>query len=148
MQALLQLISNVKNLQPTDCMGEFFSMSVSHRIYVLDLNRLGQLYYKGVDSRGLLLGHYAAYTLRVKEDPMLAHVTLKETGDFYNSFQLKTHKNYIEIEADTMKGSTDLMDEWGENILGLTEESQEMLSDYMIRNNFKDVIQQKILNNI
>lgn len=144
MEALLELISNVKKLNRDNGFSEFFNGNWKHKTYVLDLNRLGQLYYKGIDASGLLLGHYAAYTLRTKEDPMLSHVTLKETGDFYSTFDLKVHKAHLEIEADTMKGNTDLMDEWGVDILGLTEESKEMLSNYMLDNGYAEIIKEKI----
>jgi hypothetical protein len=144
-EAIEELIKNVKKLRPEKCMTEFFASNWRHKLYVLDLNRLGQLYYKGIDAKGLLLGHYAKYTLQTKQDPMLSHVTLKETGEFYQSFQLKVHRTFMEITANTKKGNDDLAVEWGEYILGLTEESKEMLSGYMLDNNIKDVVQQKIL---
>ena len=56
---------------------------------------------------------------------------------------LKLNKDSFEIIADTNKGDTDLLQEWGRDILGLTDENLQRLID-KIRTELREVIRQKI----
>ena len=59
------------------------------------------------------------------------------------SFRIKLNKDSFEIIADTNKGDTDLLQEWGRDILGLTDENLQRLID-KIRTELREVIRQKI----
>lgn len=100
--------------------------------YIIDLNTGEQLYDKGIDSTGKRLdagrNGYAAFTITEKErkGQPIDRITLKDTGEFYNSFKCKwdsSGSGSIKITADTMKESGDLLTQWGKDILGLDEES-------------------------
>lgn len=106
---------------------------------IISLNTNTQLYRQGVDSTGKSLDDiggrytstgtgYSPYTTKIKEEKgqPYDHVTLKDTGIFYASFKcvwLAENDGTIQIKANTIKDHTDLLKEWGKDILGLTPES-------------------------
>ena len=97
--------------------------------FVLDLNRIEQLYKRGIDSEGVTLetigGAYSDLTVAIKQTKgqPTDRVTLKDTGDFYESFQLIVKGNMIEIDADPIKEGVSLEVRWGSDIIGLSENS-------------------------
>jgi len=101
------------------------------KAFILRLNRQ-QLYNKGEDSKGESLGEYSPFTIeekRSKGQPF-DRITLFDSGEFYNSFYIKVSGNEIEILSDPIKDDgTNLLREFGEDILGLTEEDQDKLSE-------------------
>lgn len=121
------------------------------RELIIELNTGEQLYDRGIDSTGKRLdeigGGYAPYTILLKE--MKAQptdrVTLKDTGAFYRSFKVILNgQNEIEIIANTMKESTDLIKEWGRDIIGLTDRNLQKVID-MAREIIQDIIEDAIL---
>lgn len=108
--------------------------------FVISENIWRQLYEQGVDSKGHFLGHYQPSTILIKKDAEKSHITLKETGAFYESFKGKIRFGEIEIDADGRKGSDNLFEIWGEDILGLTDEGKERLIELMINENLKEVV--------
>jgi hypothetical protein len=103
---------------------------------ILDLNRLNQLFKKGEDSLGTNLNSmtqsgfgYAASTKRDKRRKNLptGHVTLFDTGDFYKSFRLIVRPTYLDITANPNKEDSNLFDDFGDDIVGLSEESKDLL---------------------
>lgn len=104
--------------------------------YIVELNTENQLFDKGVDSKGRLLdeigGGYSPYTIELKKakGQPTDRVTLKDTGDFYRSFKafLDSGKD-ITIYADAIKDTTDLVQEWGANIIGLNKDSLILLKN-------------------
>ena len=104
--------------------------------FITDLNTKVQLFDMGEDSRGVELmavgGTYAPSTIRIKQKKRQPtnRITLKDTGDFYKTFDVVVNNNAsFRIEADTMKGGQNLEDRWGEDIVGLQEESIELVLD-------------------
>ena len=52
------------------------------------------------------------------------HITLRDTGEFYESFKVVPLLRGFRIEADPDKGGGDnLFDDFGEDIVGLSEEN-------------------------
>lgn len=144
MQALFDLVNNIKALDEKQVFSDYFNSRPEAKLFVLDLNRWNQLYQRGVDSKGKSLGMYAPYTLEHKKDPMLDHVTLHEEGNFYRTFEVTVHYGTLEIEANTDKPFGDLADMYGEDIVGLTPESCAELSEFMLEGLIED-IEEKIL---
>lgn len=99
--------------------------------YILDLIREDQLFNQGVDSDGDIIGYYSEWTEMMNPDKKAGTpYTLKDTGKFYESMIIYIYDNLIEIDADPIKKNekgeeTNLFYEYGENIVGLTEENQE-----------------------
>jgi hypothetical protein len=107
---------------------------------IIELNTQGQLYEKGVDSLGVSLGNYAATTIegtaqfagRAERGLRFDHITLFDTGDFYKSFKViirNESDSFFFIDADPVKEDTNLFQEWGEDIVGLTQESIDVLNE-------------------
>ena len=111
---------------------------------ILDMNRSDQLFEDRVNSLGVSLadigGGYSpateqmnlgitfsykgkTHTKRAGDAP-----TLYDSGDFYESFTITFGADYFEINADPIKDDgTNLFQEWGEDVLGLTEENFDIL---------------------
>lgn len=120
---------------------------------ILDLNRYNQLYEKGIDSEGKTLKEiggsrltssgYSPATVRIKEEKgqKTDNITLNDTGAFYGSFTIILGDQEFYIEADPLKDDgTDLFKEWGEDILGLTDESKEILIPFILEEIIPEVI--------
>lgn len=105
---------------------------------IIEMNTQEQLFQKGVDSKGIPLmdigGSYSFVTKDIKDflGQPIDRITLKDTGDFYKSWNVKILADTIFIEADTIKDGDDLRQRWGNDILGLTEESKQKLINYAI----------------
>lgn len=105
---------------------------------MIELNTIEQLYKKGIDSTGDSIGEYQPATIegtsrfkgKIEKGQPYDRVTLKDTGDFYNSFRIYIDSNFdLIVKADTIKEGIDLLDQWGKDILGLTDESLVVLRD-------------------
>jgi hypothetical protein len=97
--------------------------------YILDLIRNDQLFSQGIDSDGDIIGYYSEWTELMNPDKKAGTpYTLKDTGAFYESMIIYIYDNLIEIDADPIKKDekgeeTNLFYEYGENIIGLTDEN-------------------------
>jgi hypothetical protein len=91
--------------------------------FVLDLNT-GQLYEEGRRADGVSLGEYSPFTIRLKQlkGQRTDHVTLKDEGDFHQSFFLRIGERSFEIDASDEK-KDELLDKYGDAVLGLSEQS-------------------------
>lgn len=97
---------------------------------VVDLNQ-SQMYDDGVDSKGDSLGKYSPFTIALKEKKgqRIDHITLKDTGEFYGSMQVKAQRDEIIVSADMKKPDTDLEVIYP-NALGLNEKSLSEIRDF------------------
>ena len=108
------------------------------RRMVIKMNTEDQLFDKGVDSEGVDLenigGEYSFITkdLKSRSGQPFDRVTLKDTGSFYNSWRVYVANGVIVISADTIKDGKDLQNRWGDNILGLTDNSLNALKSYAL----------------
>ena len=117
--------------------------------YITDLNTKVQLFGYGEDSRGIRLdvvsdiGGYAPSTIKIKarKGQPTNRVTLKDTGDFYKTFDVQVKPNAdFSITANTKKGGQDLEDRWGDNILGLQDENVVLVMEYLETEFYKVVL--------
>ncbi len=101
----------------------------SFRKLIIDLNTEEQLYSQGIDSKGVQLGEYSIYTKGLKQNKgqRTDHITLKDTGEFYKSFSIRLEGSSFRIVADGQKEDTNLFKEYGIDILGLTEDSMDVV---------------------
>ncbi|MDB5280889.1 MAG: hypothetical protein JWR61_5844 [Ferruginibacter sp.] len=113
---------------------------------ILDLNRIDQLFDRGVDSKGDALPPYAKSTIAKKKaaGQEYTHMTLKDKGDFYESFKIVMVDGGFVIEADAEKDGTDLTKRYGKEILGLSEDSMGKLIE-IIKERAPDVILEYLL---
>lgn len=112
--------------------------------FIINLNTEEQLFKLNIDSEGIKLsaigGDYSAFTLekakddgRPKKDK--SSINLKDTGKYYESHTVSIGSltdDFFEMSSDPIKGKDDLTDDWGDNILGLTKESLELLAQQVL----------------
>ena len=114
---------------------------------ILDLNRIDQLFEQGINAKGVSLGEYAVSTIlgtarfkgKIEKGQPTDRVTLKDTGDFYNSFDIDFNNDGFEIIATEKEF---LLDKY-KGILGLTtdnlEEAIQYIRGYIIQEIKKEV---------
>lgn len=127
----------LNNLNKLDLNDVFFSLWSNNKVqsYIIKLNTQGeptsQLYELGEDSLGKSLGLYSPFTVEAKlfgsGDSRVDHVTLKDTGEFYESFKVIPLKRGFKITANPNKDDDNLFDIYGEDIVGISEENTELL---------------------
>lgn len=124
------IIKKVKQIDTEYLLKELFLMS-GFKEMIIKLNTDDQLYNHGVDSLGRILGNYSPYTVAIKQEKgqRYDHVTLNDTGEFYDSFRVVRVGTSIKITAETMKEDNDLIQVWGKDILGLTDENLQKVID-------------------
>lgn len=102
---------------------------------IIYLNTIDQLFEKGQDKLGRDLdsvgGGYSPFTIQIKQKKGQPYdrVTLKDTGDFYNSFQVVNQDTYIEIIANPIKNGKDINLEWGGYVIGLQPQNMKKIID-------------------
>lgn len=126
-------LRRVKTLNETVFWRTAFS-DPAFKTYILDLIRNDQLFKEGIDSEGSIIGYYSQWTEMMNPDKRAGTpYTLKDTGAFYESMIIYIYDNLIEIDADPIKKDekgkeTNLFIEYGENIIGLTDENTEKVA--------------------
>lgn len=108
------------------------------RKIIQDYIQEDQLFNKGVDEDSDIIGTYSYATQlinpeKIEGDPY----TLKDTGDFYKSMYIVVLNDSIVIEANGLKTdekgeTTDLLQLYGNGILGLTDENKTRLAMELI----------------
>ena len=128
MKAIANLAQRVKSLSIDDMLHEL-SEHVEFTDYIIELNTKSQLYDKGIDAKGERIGSYSPKTKAIKDanGEISDHVTLLDTGKFYESFRVFLQGSDLIISADTIKDTDDLIFKYGQDILGLNEDSLEKL---------------------
>jgi len=131
MKALTNLALRIKSLSVNDLVDELGEHPEFIDL-IIELNTKKQLYDRGINSKGESIGDYSLYTKAIKDEKgqIFDHVTLNDTGKFYESFKVyvNSQKDFV-ITADTIKDTSDLIVDWGREILGLTDESLNVLRE-------------------
>jgi len=99
--------------------------------FIIDMNAEEQLYEQGINRLGVSISDYAPYspyTISIKEQKgqPTNRVTLRDEGDFENSFFLQVSDKQFEIKAADFK-TEELIKKYGRQILGLTLENVSQL---------------------
>lgn len=131
MSTISQYISDLEKL--ADGMTEI--------VRTIVLNNEGQLlktvklrlFQKSLDANLVSLGTYSPITKARKKNKgqVSNRVTLRDTGDFYNSMFIDFKKSEIVVDATDPKAGQ-LMDIYGEAILGLAEFEQAQFIDSVL----------------
>lgn len=100
--------------------------------FILDANAQEQLYEEGINSIGVDIMDYMPYrplTIAIKEEKgqPTNRVTLRDEGDFQDSFFLEVSDSQFEIKASDSK-TEKLIRKYGRAILGLTDENIRILT--------------------
>ena len=113
--------------------------------FIISLNQNDQLFEEGIDSKGKTLGKYSDFTIEIKkeEGQRFDHITLLDTGDFYKSFKVTVSKGGFTITANPVKDDSNLFDDFGEDVVGLTKENLQFVID-AIREKLLTAIREQI----
>jgi len=138
-----EIIDNLRGVNEYAILEEVISLP-NVRVFIVELNTEGQptsqLYEFGIDSEGKTLGQYSPNTIegvpgrflgKKQKGQRFDHITLRDTGRFYSTFRVVVGRNAFIIFADGRKADTNLFDEFGEDIAGLTEQNIENLVEYI-----------------
>lgn len=130
MESLEKLLNNYINL---DFDQVFNELILESKDFILQLQK-DRLFTIGEDSKGLTLGQYAVSTKIKKQRQGLpsGHITLFDTGEFYNSFTLQITADGFVLNADGQKESINLFERYGNDILGLSFEDFEKFVEFSI----------------
>ena len=92
---------------------------------ITHLNTEEQLRKERVDSLGAHLGVYSSVTEIITKGRKKAgeFINLDDTGAFYDSWKVQVKEDRIIIDANPFKEDTNLFDEYGLDVLGLTDEN-------------------------
>jgi hypothetical protein len=99
--------------------------------FIISLNQNDQLFEEGIDSLGVSLGEYSDFTkVKKKSDGQrFDHITLLDTGKFYKSFTITVSNGGFVMNADPVKDDSNLFDDFGKEIVGLTQENLQIVID-------------------
>ncbi len=128
------LTQSIKNLKSFDFEKAILKVVKDNDNVALDLNTESQLFGKGIDSKGNLLpGPYAPFTIEIKnlKGQPTNRITLRDTGEFHEGFFMKATSFPVEIDSSDSKTS-ELKSQWGEDIFGLTDESQSEFNEQIL----------------
>jgi hypothetical protein len=114
----------------------FFAVDNGVKEEIIKLNTIDQLYDKGIDSLSKSLGKYSGFTVEKKKEKgqKYTNITLKDTGDFYKSFKVTVTKKEINISANPLKDDSNLFDDFGTQIVGLTDENTIKICELILDN--------------
>jgi hypothetical protein len=112
---------------------------------IIELNTIDQLFNKGIDALGQSLGEYSETSINFY-GKRRGHIQLYDTNEFYESFVVLVRKDSLVIRANTFKqgekGTVDLTDRFGDEIIGLTDENLEVITEMILINIIKYVKKQ------
>ena len=119
--------------------------ALRHHNFIEDAITEDQLYNQGIDGLGRSLGDYAPFTKEFKRtiagqlgrDTRVDHITLRDTGDFHNSIKVSLERDGIKINSEPQKDDTNLLDEFGEEILCLTDENLEEFIQQFLKDDLR-----------
>ena len=94
-----------------------------------------RLFETGKDSKGVSLGNYSPFTVVIKQSKgqRVDHITLRDTGEFYESFTFYASETELVFDADAQKDENNLFDDFGIDILGLNDFDRERIIELIYR---------------
>jgi hypothetical protein len=132
-----KILDNAIALDENKIINQILS-NKSFQEFIIDLNTRDQLFDKGINSLGVKLsdigGDYAGLTLELsaakgRPKKSASSINLFDTGDYYKSHKIVLSKDSFEIVSDPIKDDSNLYDDWGKDIVGLTEENLQKVRD-------------------
>jgi len=145
-----RLLNNVNKFDLNDVFYTLWNDNKVQR-YIIKLNTAGektsQLYNLGVDSLGKSLGEYSNNTIQMKlngdGNKRVDHITLIDSGGFYESFVVSPNKKGFKIESNPiMDDGTNLLDRFPD-VEGLTKENEEVLLAF-VKEDFNKEIEKRL----
>jgi len=149
--AIKKLAENAKSIDVNELMTSVYQENKKEFTdVVVNLNTEEQLF-EGINSLSIPLseigGNYAPVTVRIKGLSSNDKITLRDTGDFYRSFNVIIEADGFVIDSDSIKEGVDLTERWGEDIVGLTELSKEALI-FFLKPLVVEVLRNKLMKDV
>jgi len=150
MEALFKIVKNVHRLTTVNVLFITMSKNPQLKELVTTLNTEKQLHF-GLLSDGTILPNYSETSQNVYGRPNRP-IMLKDTGEFWKSFEVTLTEDGFEIDGDSVKYDfepvdlVDMVDFWGlkgENIFGLTDKNMSIFINALIPK-IQNVVIQKI----
>lgn len=123
---------------------------MKHEDVIVQMVTQEQLYEEGIEGRGIEIMSYQPYTagtIKVKQRKGQPYdrVTLKDTGEFYNSLHVEFDDEGFYVTSTDDKAKY-LLARYGKTIFRLTNENfSELLSDY-IKPSLQEKLKERLLN--
>lgn len=134
MEALFKLVNNFQRMRQGQILFKTMSTNPFLKDLVVNLNTDKQLEF-GELSDGTILRNYSETSQMIFGKPDRP-IMLKDTGQFWRSFEVILDEHGFEIDGDSIKfgdmGTVDLEDEYGENIYGLTDKNMNYFINALI----------------
>lgn len=146
---LRTLLNNLKALSEGEMFVELLSKDEVQK-FIVKLNT-DQLKLEFVNSDGVLLsdigGGYSDYTLSLGGKKGKFSVDLYDTGKYQKSFRIENITiTHFEINSDPVKeDGTNLLEEWGQKVEGLTVKSLDEAARFLIPL-YQELIRKRIIN--
>lgn len=111
---------------------------------IIDMNTDDQLFDKGITSDGqkiAALDPYSPFTVKIKKakGQPTDRVTTRDSGAFHGSFTADKVGTTIKLGATDSK-TKKLLDRYGPNLFGVTDENQEELSESYVKPAMEKII--------
>lgn len=146
MQTVLGNVLNVfKDIDPSTIWKKVFA-DEEFKTTILDWIRQEQLFKEGIDANENVIGYYSAFTEMLNpEKAQGSPYTLFDTGEFYRSMNIVVEKDFIDVDSNPIKidengKETNLIEAYGEDILGLTKEHKEKLANELKERFVKEIL--------
>jgi len=131
--AIDKMLTKAQNI--SEVAAWLFSVDREVQTEIIRLNTEDQLEESGIDSLGNILGEYSPVTVMLKrlKGDRFDHITLKDEGDFHESFTVQVVSDGWVVDAvDTGKYDRPLFDVYGVDVLGLTDENLEFIKEMIL----------------
>lgn len=130
MEALKKLARNFIALDTKEVLFRTIANNPQLEKLAIKLNQEKQLKF-GLTADDDFIGEYSATSVNVfGKEP--GPIQLKDSGDFYKSFQVILLDDGFVIDADGQKEDTNLFTKYGQDITGLNDENLTIFIDALI----------------
>lgn len=131
-----RLLNALIRLDETKIINDILS-NKDFQKFIISLNQNDQLFEEGIDSLGVSLGSYSTATIegtanfegKKSKGQRFDHITLLDTGEFYKSFKITVTNGGFIMDANPVKEDGNLFDDFGKEIVGLTQENLQIVID-------------------
>jgi len=123
---------------------------MKHEDVIVQMVARDQLYEQGIEGKGISIMSYQPYAIRTikykqRKGQPYDRVTLKDTGEFYNSLHVEFDNEGFYVTSTDDKAKY-LLERYGRTIFRLTNENfSELLANY-IKPSLKEKLKEKLLN--
>lgn len=137
MGILNDLLGRVKTFNEGLTGGTYIAEIIERNDWqIIGWNADDQLYDKGITATGVSIWDYAPYspvTIQYKQEEGQPYdrVTLRDTGEFHQSFYLQIDNEKFAFDAEDWK-TRDLLRLYGDEIMGLTDYNIQRLEDEIL----------------